>query len=87
MKHANTRHLYWADRLGLVVWGEMANSYTYTDEAVKRITAEWQEVIERDYNHPSIVAWVPLNESWGVPNLLHDSRQRHHALAMYHLTE
>jgi beta-galactosidase/beta-glucuronidase len=79
------RYLYWADHLGLIVWGEMANSYEYSEKAVERITKEWQEAIERDYNHPSIVAWVPINESWGVPNLKADSRQIDHLIALYYL--
>jgi beta-galactosidase/beta-glucuronidase len=79
------RYLYWADHLGLLVWGEMANSYEYSEKAVERITKEWQEAIERDYNHPSIVAWVPINESWGVPNLKTDSRQTDHLMALYYL--
>ncbi|MFN7252644.1 MAG: glycoside hydrolase family 2 protein [Anaerobacillus sp.] len=86
-KIEDPRYLYWTDRLGLLVWGEMANSYTYTDDAVRRITSEWQEAIERDYNHPSIVVWVPLNESWGVPRLLADKRQQDHSLALYYLTK
>lgn len=79
------RYLYWADRLGLLVWGEMANAYRFSEIAVQRITSEWQAAIRRDYNHPSIVAWVPINESWGVPDLQGDSRQIDHLLAMYHL--
>ncbi|MBB6283147.1 glycoside hydrolase family 2 protein [Geobacillus subterraneus] len=86
-KIEDPRYLYWADKLGLLVWGEMANSYIYTDEAVKRITSEWQEALERDYNHPSIIVWVPLNESWGVPRLLADQRQQAHALSLYYLTK
>ncbi|PTX64437.1 glycosyl hydrolase family 2 [Melghirimyces profundicolus] len=86
-KVEDPRYLYWADKLGLLVWGEMANCYTYSDQAVRRMTAEWQEAIERDYNHPSIVAWVPLNESWGVPQLLTDPRQQAHSLALYWLTK
>lgn len=81
------RYLYWADQLGLLVWGEMANSHTFTDQSVKRMTSEWQEAIERDYNHPSIVAWVPLNESWGVPRLKRDPRQANHLVSMYYLTK
>jgi beta-galactosidase/beta-glucuronidase len=81
------RYLYWADHLGLLVWGEMANCYVYSALAVERITAEWQEAVERDYNHPCIVAWVPLNESWGVPNLKSDPRQAQHLLTLYHLTK
>jgi beta-galactosidase/beta-glucuronidase len=86
-KIEDPRYLYWTDKLGLLVWGEMANSYTYTEGAVRRITDEWQKAIERDYNHPSIVAWVPINESWGVPKLLADKRQQDHTLAMYYLTK
>ncbi|MBM7551510.1 glycoside hydrolase family 2 protein [Thalassobacillus pellis] len=80
-------YLYWADKMGLLIWGEMANSHTYSDRSVARITSEWQEAVERDYNHPSIVVWVPLNESWGVPRLKKDLRHQQHALAMYHLTK
>ncbi|ADU29314.1 glycoside hydrolase family 2 protein [Evansella cellulosilytica] len=86
-KIEDPRYLYWADKLGILVWGEMANAYTYTNDAVRRMTAEWQEAVERDYNHPSIVAWVPVNESWGVPRLLSDKRQQDHTLAMYYLTK
>lgn len=79
------RYFYWADRLGLLVWGEMANAYQYSEIAVRRITQEWQEAVQRDFNHPSIVAWVPINESWGVPGLKDDSRQINHLLALYYL--
>nr|WP_218097956.1 sugar-binding domain-containing protein [Paenibacillus allorhizosphaerae] len=85
-KMEDPRYHYWCDRLGLLVWGEAANAYQYSAEYVNRFTKEWQEVIERDYNHPCIVAWVPLNESWGVVNIKDDAFQQQHALAMYHLT-
>jgi beta-galactosidase/beta-glucuronidase len=68
------------------VWGEAANAYRYSDDYVRRFTNEWQEAVRRDYNHPCIVAWVPMNESWGVPDLLTDRAQVEHLLAMYHLT-
>jgi beta-galactosidase/beta-glucuronidase len=86
-KIEDPRYLYWCDRLGLLVWGEMANAYDYSEKYVKRMTSEWQEAVERDYNHPSIVVWVPLNESWGVPKIRSDARQQHHALSMYYLTK
>ena len=56
-------------------------------ESVERITKEWLEIIDRDYSHPSIIAWVPLNESWGVPRLLADERQVAHSLSLYYLTK
>ena len=86
-KVEDPRYLYWADRLGLLVWGEMANSYHFSDAAMARLMAEWQAVVERDYNHPSVVAWVPLNESWGVPRLKDDARQSQFLLALYYQTK
>ena len=85
-KVEDPRYLYWADRLGLMVSAEMANAYLFNDDSVARMTREWIEVVQRDYNHPSIVIWVPLNESWGVPNLS-DARQQAHLRSLYYLTK
>lgn len=86
-KIEDPRYMYWCDKLGLLVWGEMANAYHYSPAYVKRVTKEWQEAVERDYNHPCIVAWVPLNESWGAPDILNDKQQQQHALSLYYLTK
>ena len=80
------RFLYWADRMGLLVAAEMANAYLFNEDAVARMTREWIEVVARDYNHPSIIIWTPVNESWGVPNLA-DRRQQAHLKALYYLTK
>ncbi len=85
-KAEDPRYLYWADRLGFLVSGEMPNAYVFTDQYVSRFTREWMEAIERDRNHPSIVIWAPLNESWGVPNL-RDPRQQAHLKELYWLTK
>ncbi|MFP5115923.1 glycoside hydrolase family 2 protein [Bacillaceae bacterium C204] len=84
-KVEDPRFLYWADQLGYLVWGECASSPSFNEDAVARLTREWIEIIERDYNHPSVVAWVPLNESWGIPNVRDNRQQQHHSLGMYHL--
>jgi hypothetical protein len=86
-KIEDPRFLYWCDRLGMMVWGEAANAYVFDPRAVDRLTREWAAAVQRDYNHPSIVAWVPLNESWGVPDLEHDPAQRAFVKALYHLTK
>jgi beta-galactosidase/beta-glucuronidase len=83
-KVEDPRFLYWADKLGFLVWGEMANSASYNVDYVRRMTQEWFEIIERDYNHPCIVTWVPLNESWGVPNIGRERSEMHHSQALYH---
>ncbi|WP_013334479.1 glycoside hydrolase family 2 protein [Gloeothece verrucosa] len=86
-KIEDPRFLYWADVLGLLVWEEMPSAYRFTSKAIGRMTREWTEVIERDISHPCIVAWVPFNESWGVPNLTETAAHRNYVLAMYHLTK
>lgn len=86
-KIEDPRFLYWCDRLGMMVWAEAANAYAYDDRAAEALTREWLGAVRRDYNHPSIVAWVPLNESWGVPNLDNAPEQRAFVRALYNLTK
>jgi hypothetical protein len=54
---------------------------------VTRVSREWTAVVQRDISHPCIIAWVPINESWGVPNLPENPRERHYVQALYHLTK
>jgi hypothetical protein len=86
-KVEDERFLYWCDRLGVMVWAEMANAYEFSENAVTRLTREWMEVVRRQYSHPSIITWVPFNESWGVPDLPGDEAQRDYVRAIYHLTK
>lgn len=86
-KIEDPRFLYHADRLGFLVWGEIAAAYVYSRKYVQRITREWMSEIVRDYNHPCIVAWTPLNESWGVPNIKDNVEQQSHSAAMIYLTK
>jgi hypothetical protein len=86
-KIEDPRYLYWADVLGLMVWEEMPSAYRFTNRSVDRLTKEWINVLERDRCHPCIVAWVPINESWGVPNLPNSPTERDYVRALYHLTK
>lgn len=85
-KVEDPRFLYWADRKGLLLWGEMANAYTFSERAIQRHASEWQEAVLRDRNHPSIIAWVPFNESWGVGELGASPEQQEAVMAAYHRT-
>ncbi|MHB8127986.1 MAG: glycoside hydrolase family 2 protein, partial [Mobilitalea sp.] len=86
-KIEDPRFLYHADRLGLLVWGEISAAYVYSRKYVQRITNEWIDEILRDYNHPCIVVWTPLNESWGVPEISYNEMQKSHSVAMVHITK
>jgi beta-galactosidase/beta-glucuronidase len=86
-KIESPRYLYWADTLGLLIWEEMPSAYRFTKDSVQRLAREWTEVILRDRSHTCIIAWVPFNESWGVPDLPDSPAQRHYVQALFHLTK
>ncbi len=84
-KVADPRFLYWADKRGLLVSGEIADAYEFNTEEVERFTREWTAAVEFDYNHPSIIIWNAINESWGVPDLS-DPRQQAYLKELYQIT-
>lgn len=66
------RYLFHADRLGYLVWGEFGDwgcrepgpATTDNQRPDAAYITQWIEVVQRDYNHPSIVGWCPLNETY-----------------------
>lgn len=60
------RYLYYCDKFGFMVWGEFPSwGMRYSDlSGLGTFVGEWSEAVERDYNHPSIITWCPLNETW-----------------------
>jgi beta-galactosidase/beta-glucuronidase len=86
-KLEDARFLYWCDKKGLLVWSEMAATYEYSDEAVENFTNEWMEIVQQHYNHPSIITWVPFNESWGVREIYTNRTQQRFTEAIYYLTK
>jgi hypothetical protein len=55
--------------------------------SIDRLVREWTAALLRDVSHPSVVTWVPFNESWGVPDLPTHPPQQHFIQALYHLTK
>ena len=67
VKIAHPRKLYWADRLGMLIMADVPNSWGEpTDSMRHEVEYALREMVRRDYNHPSIFAWVPFNETWGL---------------------
>ncbi|HSK69677.1 MAG TPA: glycoside hydrolase family 2 TIM barrel-domain containing protein [Candidatus Limnocylindria bacterium] len=75
-KMEDPRFYHLCDRLGLLVWAELPSAYTFGRDMLGHAAKAMLDFIRRDYNHPSIVAWVPLNESWGVGDILDDPAQQ-----------
>ncbi|HVI01665.1 MAG TPA: glycoside hydrolase family 2 TIM barrel-domain containing protein [Enhygromyxa sp.] len=86
-KLEDPRWLFYCDLFGLVVWAEMPSPYRFTTLAVERLVGEFVEAVRRDNSHPCIAAWVPLNESWGVPDLATNPAHRDYVRSLYHLTK
>ncbi|WP_415855957.1 glycoside hydrolase family 2 protein [Sinomonas sp. G460-2] len=85
-KIEDPRFLFWADRLGLLVWGEAPGAYEFSPTAVQRLMREWMDAVERDASHPSIVTWVPANESWGLQHVAHSAAQQAYSRALADVT-
>lgn len=86
-KVEDPRFLYWADKLGILVWGEMGSAYEFNDDMITSNISEWRGTILRDYNHPSIIAWTLMNESWGVPNIIVNKKQQYHTASLYYMAK
>ena len=60
------RFHYWADRLGYLTWAESSSwgANSNNELSARNFISEWEEIVVRDRNHPSIITWTPFNESW-----------------------
>lgn len=85
-KVEDPRFLAAADRLGLLVWAEIGSAYAFSNQAVRDLITEWMEAVEQQRSHPSVVCWVPFNESWGVQDLATVPQQQSFVQAVAALT-
>ena len=81
------RFYYWADKLGYLCWGEYASwgMWEGSPLAARNFLAEWQDILVRDRNHPSIITWTPFNETWypdnvQYPRMMEDTYDLTHAI-------
>jgi len=74
------RFHYWADQLGYITWGEFCDwggAHSFVNpQGIHNHQREWREVVKRDWNHPSIVAWTPFNETAGAARSRFEAHRR-----------
>ncbi len=75
-KIEDPRFFAWADRLGMLTWVEMPSAYRAGPRSAAALLHEWTDVIAAHRSHPSVVSWVPINESWGVDAVGTDPQQQ-----------
>ena len=80
-------YCYYAEELGFLTWCEMPSAYRFCTEEVTAITKEWQGIVKEGRNCTSNVCYVPLNESWGMREIVTDERQKAFARSLYYLTK
>lgn len=86
-KIEDERFLYWCDVKGVLVWSEMASCYEFNDISIQNFSEQWIKVLKQNYNHPCIITWVPINESWGVPNISVNKKQQNFVNSLYYVTK
>ena len=84
-KFEDPRYLYWADHLGLVVWSELPSAYWLCSREKQNLIRDLSEAIRRDFNHPCIITWATINESWGVPFIRYQKEAQALADLLYHM--
>jgi hypothetical protein len=83
IKPEDPRYLDAADRLGMLIWAEPPNPDRFTPTARAALRRDLFEMVERDFNHPSVVVWSLYNEDWGVPNLWSDRGAQEWVAGLY----
>ncbi len=68
IKPAHPEFIELADRHGLLVWEEPANPDVFTERSKREVREQFEGMVERDYNRPSVIVWSLYNEEWGIGN-------------------
>ena len=69
IKVCTPEYLEAADEAGMLVWYEIPSwnsAHHFSPKAAARGEQTFREMVERDWNHPSIVIQSVVNEGWGV---------------------
>ena len=84
-KTADPYFLYLCDKKGFLIWQECAANYGFNNYSQRRMVNEWIDIVKTNYNHPSIIAYTPFNESWGIEGVPFNKEIQSFVLSMYYL--
>ena len=83
IKIEDPRYYEVADRLGILIWTEIPNWAHLSANASSRAKETFIRMVDRDWNHPSIIAWTLINENWGT-DLARNPEHRRWLAEFYH---
>ena len=78
---------YYCDVLGIMTFLEIPSPYEFSSRTIENVSSTLMEALKQYSNHPCIVAYVPLNESWGVPHISTSKREMDLASSLYYLAK
>lgn len=78
---------YYCDMMGVMTFLEVPSPYEFSERTIANIQREFMEALSQYSNHPSIVCYVPVNESWGLPHISTNEREMNLASSLYFLAK
>ena len=75
----------YADEEGFLLWTESPSCFLYSPSGAKALEGEWSDIVKDAYGHPSVIAYTPNNESWGIDDISREAEQLAFAERMYRL--
>ncbi len=78
---------YYADNLGFYVWAETPSGYLFCEEEKEALILLQKEVVRKNYNNPSVIVYVPFNESWGIGGVYELEEVQQFVKEIYYLTK
>lgn len=82
-KIEDSRYMYLCDKLGLVMWAEMPSPFEFSIETMDNILRELPLIIKKHWNHPSVIVYTLMNESWGVNEIYKSTSQQNFVNSLY----
>lgn len=81
------RYMYLCDKIGLVMWAELPSSFEYSSISNENVLKEFHGFIDKHYNHPCVICYTVLNESWGINEVYSNPLEQNFINALVYLVK